>query len=193
MEILSLIMLAVTAGTFLLVAWVAPRGFFSSSTSCQSNERWQPHRSSIFATINAASPRLREHFLDGSSWRWSQKAIRLSLLLLFIISHLFDRAEVENCARWLHSKRRRLARMLATHQPYARKRKGPDWRNLDRALLLTRVSGTDRCTGSPKSVRNRRWAAVFYLGERYLDHNLRAWNSADHCAANRMITTSNRH
>ena len=28
MEILSLIMLAVTAGTFLLVAWVAPRGFF---------------------------------------------------------------------------------------------------------------------------------------------------------------------
>jgi hypothetical protein len=35
MEILSLVMLAVTASTFLLVAWVAARGCSSSRRSCQ--------------------------------------------------------------------------------------------------------------------------------------------------------------
>ena len=40
MEILSLIMLAVTAGTFPLVAWVAARGRSSSRRSCQLMKHW---------------------------------------------------------------------------------------------------------------------------------------------------------
>ena len=55
MEIWSLIMLSVTAGTFLLVAWVAAK----AAVLLPGIERWESYRPSILATtkMSIAPPR----------------------------------------------------------------------------------------------------------------------------------------